>query len=140
MTSLQKRLAAKVLKVGVSRVWLDPAKRKDVEKAITRIDIKKLIKQHAVKTLPSKIPMPKPAKHRKHVGSRKGAKYSVVTRKQRWVRTVRPQRRTLTELAEAGQLDTASYKKMRLLVKGGMFRSKGHLKLYLEQHGLIKKK
>jgi hypothetical protein len=26
-----------------------------------------------------------------------------------------------------------------MLVKGGMFRSRSHLKIYLEQHGLLKK-
>ncbi|MBC7219095.1 MAG: 50S ribosomal protein L19e, partial [Hadesarchaea archaeon] len=41
----KKRLAAKILKVGVNRVWIDPSRLGDVSAAITREDIKRLIKQ-----------------------------------------------------------------------------------------------
>lgn len=140
MTSLQRRLAAKVLKVGQSKVWLDPTKTKDIEKAITRIDIKKLIKQGVIKALPGKVPKPVEKKKRKRsVGSKKGAKYAIVPAKRMWISTIRPLRRTLRELKASGQIDSTTYKRMRLLVKGGMFRSRSHLKLYLEQHDLLKK-
>ena len=139
MTSFQKRLAAKVLKVGMSKVWLDPKKMKDVDKAITRIDIKKLIKQGTIKRLPKKVFMLKEKKRRHGQGSRKGSPYARVTSKTRWIQTVRPLRHLLNELKVSNQIDHATYKKMRLLVKGGMFRSRSHLRLYLEQHGLLKK-
>ncbi len=140
MTSLQKRLAAKVLKVGMSKVWLDPAKREDIEKAVTKWDIRKLIKQSAIKALPEKLHMPKVRiKKRKGTGRRKGGKYSIVTRKRRWISTIRPLRELLKELKASSQIDNPTYKKMRLLAKGGMFRSRAHLRLYLEQHHLLKK-
>ncbi|TAL46674.1 50S ribosomal protein L19e [archaeon] len=139
MTSFQKRLAAKVMGVGVSKVWLDPVKMKDVEKAITRIDIKKLLKQGAIKKIPDKIPMPKKKRTRHGEGSRKGSPYARVTKKQRWVHTVRPMRRMLVELKDSEKIDHSTYRKMRMLVKGGMFRSRSHLKIYLEQHKLVKK-
>lgn len=140
MVSFQKKLAAKILKVGVSRVWLDPTKMKDIDKAITRIDVKKLIKQNAVKALPEKLKMRKEKRRRKGMGSRKGSKYSVWSKKRRWIHTVRPLRNMLSELKTSTQIDNPTYKKMRLMVKGGMFRSKHHLRIYLEQHDLLKVK
>ncbi len=41
--SSQKRMAAEVLDVGESRVWIDPDNLEDVEGAITKQDIRNLI-------------------------------------------------------------------------------------------------
>jgi len=46
--SLQKRLAAEILGVGESRVRVDPARISDVAQAITREDIKRLIREGAI--------------------------------------------------------------------------------------------
>jgi len=141
MSSLQKKLAAKILKVGESKVWLNPASTKDIEAAITKIDVRRLIKKGMIKTLPNKVRMPREkAKRKKGPGRRKGAKGAIVTSKQRWISTVRPLRRMLKELRATGQIDKQAYRKIYLLVKGGMFRSRSHLKIYLEQHDLLKKK
>jgi large subunit ribosomal protein L19e len=140
MVSLQKRLAAKVLKVGVYRVWLDPEKKEDVEKAITKWDIRKLIKRGIIKALPEKLRKSKKTKGKRGYGSRKGGKHSIVPRKRKWISTIRPLRRLLKELKLSGEIDNQTYKRMRLLAKGGMFRSRSHLKTYLEQHNLLKKK
>ena len=141
MSSLQKRLAAKILKVGESRIWLDPTRSKDIKAAITKADIRKLIQKKTIKTLPTKIKRPKEKKRKKRgSGSRKGKKYSIVPRKRKWISTVRPLRRMLKELRDSEQIDKATYRKLYLFVKGGMFRSRSHLRIYLEQHGIIKKK
>ena len=39
----QRRLAAEILKVGESRVWMDPDRTEEVEIAITREEIRRLI-------------------------------------------------------------------------------------------------
>lgn len=141
MSSLQKRLAAEILKVGESRVWLDPTKTKDIESAITKADIRRLIQKGYIKALPEKLKRPKEKiKKRRGPGSRKGSKFAKVPKKRRWIATVRPLRRMLRELKTSGQIDNRTYRKLYLLVKGGMFRSRAHLKIYLEQHGLLKKK
>ena len=140
MSSLQKRLAAKILKAGESRVWLDPKKMKEIEKAITRIDIKKLIKQKSIKAKPEKLhKRVLSSKLRRGPGSKKGSRYAKVSKKDRWISTVRPLRRMLKEMKTSQQIDNPTYKKMRSLVKGGMFRNRTHLKLYLEQHNLLRK-
>ncbi len=137
MGKLQKKLAAKILKKGKSKIWLDPSKIEDIEKAITKADIRRLIKKGFIKVRKNKVPKLK-EKGGKRV--KKGGKYSVVTAKRKWINTIRPIRRMLKELKETGQIDNRTYRKLYLLAKGGTFRSRSHLKIYLEQHGLLKKK
>ncbi len=36
----QKRVAADVLGIGVTRVWFNPEKKEDIKKAITKADIR----------------------------------------------------------------------------------------------------
>jgi ribosomal protein L19E len=47
-------LASEVLKVGKSRVWLDPEFEDQLSEAITREDIRNLIDQKAIKETPAK--------------------------------------------------------------------------------------
>ncbi|HDH91454.1 MAG TPA: 50S ribosomal protein L19e [Candidatus Aenigmarchaeota archaeon] len=143
MTKLdfQKRLAAKVLEVGESRVWLDPTKMEEIKKAVTKADIRNLIKKGYIKALPPKIKKPKEKrKRRRGPGSKKGKKHSIVSKKRKWIQTVRPLRRYLKELLEKDKISKETYKKFYRLVKGGMFRSRSHLRIYLEQRGLIREK
>jgi large subunit ribosomal protein L19e len=138
--TLQRRIAAKILKVGENRVWLDPSKTEEIKKAVTRADVKKLIEKKIIKALPEKLKKPKERKKRKRgPGSKKGGKYSKLGKKRRWIITIRPLRKMLKELRDSGQIDRKTYRKLYLMAKGGMFRSRAHLKTYLEQHGLLKK-
>ena len=50
----QKRIAADVLKVGSTRVFFDPARVKEIEEAITRGDIRKLLADLAIQAKPKK--------------------------------------------------------------------------------------
>ena len=50
--SSQRRLAANILNIGVNRVWIDPDRTDDVEIAITRQEIRKLIHDGVIKSLP----------------------------------------------------------------------------------------
>jgi len=138
MASLQKKLAAKILKVGVSRIWLDPSKKKEIEEAITKADVRKLIEKGFIKVLKEKIRKKEEKKRRRRgPGSRKGGKYAIVSKKRRWINTVRPLRRMLKELKESGKIDNTTYRKLRKLVKGGVFRSRSHLLIYLKQRGIL---
>ena len=137
MASLQKKLAAKILKVGVSRIWLDPSKKKEIEEAITKADVRKLIEKGFIKVLKEKIRRKEKKRRRRGPGSRKGGKYAIVSKKRRWINTVRPLRRMLKELKESGKIDNTTYRKLRKLVKGGVFRSRSHLLIYLKQRGIL---
>jgi large subunit ribosomal protein L19e len=139
MSSLQKKLAAQILKVGESRVWLDPSKQKDIEAAITKADVRKLIQKGYIKALPEKLHKPKERKRKRGPGSKKGAKGAILPEKRKWIQIVRPLREMLKELRDSGQIDNQAYRRLYKLVKGGMFRSRSHLRIYLEQRDLLKK-
>ena len=138
MHSIQKKLAAKIFKVGISRVWLDPTKKEEISKAITKADVRRLIKKGYIKKKPEKEKVKKKVKKRKGPGRRKGKATARLPKKRRWINTVRPLRRMAKELKDQGKIDNKTYRTIRRLIKGGMFRSRSHLKFYLEQHGLIK--
>ena len=139
MANLQKKMAAQILKVGKNRVWLDPKHTKDLDAAITKADVRKMILKGWVKALPEKIHRPKERRKRRGRGSRKGARYSIVNRKRRWISRVRPMRAMLQEMKAQQKIDNPTFKKLYGLVKGGMFRSRSHLRLYMEQNNLLKK-
>lgn len=131
-------MAAKILKVGKHRVWVDPTKIKEVESAVTKADIRRIIKKGYIKVLPEKIKKEKERKKRKGAGRRKGKKFAVFSKKERWILTVRALRKNLKEMKDEGKIDKRTYRKLYLMVKSGTFRSRSHLKTYLKQHGLIK--
>ena len=130
-----KRVAARILKVGKSKIWIDPTKLEEAQKAVTAADVRRLILKGIIKVKEDFLHWKK-EKEKKRV--RKGGKYSIVPRKRQWINRVRPLRRYLKELKEQGKIDNKTYRRLRNLVKGGFFRSVSHLKLYLQTHKLIK--
>lgn len=133
---LQKRIAADILKVGVNRVWINPEKINEVKNVITKAEIRRLINQGVIRALPEKMKKPKvEKKRRKGPGRRKGARKRG---KEDWMKTVRPLRRTIRELRDTGKITRSQYRRLYMLIKGGMFRSRAHLRLYLKQQGILK--
>jgi len=139
--TLQKRLAAKILKTSRSKIWIDPTRLKDAQVAITHADVRRLVSHGVIKKIPDKISRPKERrKRRRGPGSRKGSKYAKVGKKRRWINTVRPLRRMLRELKAEGSIDNRTYRRLYMLVKGGQFRNRSHMRIYLQQHGILKEK
>jgi large subunit ribosomal protein L19e len=141
----QRRLAAAVLSVGVNRVWIDPEGAEDVEAAITRQEIRKLINEGVIKALPEqKVSRgrarermaQKKAKRRRGPGRRKGAKYSVVSRKARWMSRIRAQRKKLRSLRERRVITVNTYRSLYMKAKGGEFRSIAELERYITENNL----
>lgn len=134
--NLQRKIAAKVLKCGENRVWIDPANVK-VKQAITRGDVRRFIKEGIIKKLPEK----KRAQHKyfrqQRRGSIKGAFGGRENKKVNWLKIVRPQRRLLKDLKTKNQLKPHAYRVVYKLVKGNFFRSKAHLMGYLKEKDLI---
>jgi large subunit ribosomal protein L19e len=140
--SLQRKLAADILKVGQSRIVMDPDHLEDIKNAITRGDMRKMISHGYIKVKPEKIKRPilQKKKRKKGPGSRKGSFGARVTKKERWISSVRPLRRMLKELRDEGKIDRRTYRKTYYLIKSGAFRSRSHLKLYLKQKGMLSEK
>jgi large subunit ribosomal protein L19e len=142
---LQKRLAAKIAKVGMDRVWVDPEKIENIESAITRDEVKKLIHEGVIKILPKKgissgrkkeIRKKKAKGKRKGPGSKKGAR---IDRKTIWIRRIRPIRAKLKELRDNRIITKSTYQKLFKMAKGGVFKSVSHLKEYIDTYKLARK-
>ncbi|HDD46393.1 MAG TPA: 50S ribosomal protein L19e [Candidatus Aenigmarchaeota archaeon] len=142
---MQKRLAAEIMKVGISRVRVE--NKKEVEEAITREDVKKLIEKGIIKKVQKKgtgrvhakaLLKQKKRGRRSGKGSRKGKKYSKITKKEQWMKSVRALRKLLKELRDKGKLEKKDYRMLYRKVKGGSFRSKKHLMMFIKDNELLK--
>ncbi len=144
-----RRLAATELKVGESRVWInpDPEVAGEIADAITHEDIRAQIEAGNIKALPKKgnsrarfrAKAEKRAYgHRKGPGHRKGAKGARTPHKELWMAKIRALRRRLRELREDGQIDRHTYRMLYRKSKGGEYRSKAHLNAYIKTKGLAR--
>jgi len=145
----QKRLAAKIMKVSKKRVKLDFTKSEEIKESITKGDIRGLIKDKIIKVKQKKGISRLRAKKRreqKKKGRQKGAgkkKSSInarIKKKRRWINKIRPQREFIRLLKNKEKIDNKTYRMLYLKAKGGFFRNKRHIKLYINEHDLIIKK
>ena len=145
---LQKRLAADILKCSEKRVQFDTDRLEDIKEAITKLDIRSLISDNTIKKKPEKgisrvrarkTLVQKRKGKRKGYGSKKGRKTARLPKKTAWIKKIRIQRQFLKELRDKKLISNADYHSLYSKSKGGFFRSKRHIKLYIEEHGLIKK-
>jgi large subunit ribosomal protein L19e len=145
--SNQRRLAASLLKCGEGRVWIDPASIEELADAVTRSDIRSAIKAGVIRA--KRIRGTSRGRARRYAeelakgrhqgpGSRRGSPLSRVTKKERWMRRIRPQRQLLAELRDTQKITPAAYRRFYRGAKGGMYRSRAHLLLNLRLAGVLK--
>ncbi len=145
----KKRLAAEILNTSPEKVRFSEGALEDIKKAISRSDIKGLIavgkitrkniSQHSRAGARARANQKRKGRQ-KGRGRRKGKKYSRLTQKDRWMSKIRVQRSFLKELKEKDYLSTVNYRELYNKSKGGFFRNKRHIKLYLTEHNLLEKK
>lgn len=144
----QRRMAQEVLKCGRDRVYFDPNKTEDISEAVTRSDIKGLVKNKIITKKQKKGVSRGRARHiaaqkakgkRKGPGSRKGGTYARFPKKRRWIQTIRPIRRKLREYRDGEYIDKATYRKFYLQAKGGMFRSVSHMETHMKMEKAFNK-
>ncbi len=149
MTNLrnQRRLASEILKVGENRVWIDPNRVDDVEAAITRDDIRKLIHEGVIKPLKEKGVSRARAKiiHKKRrlrrgAGSISGAAGARFSKKEAWMLRIRAIRKKLRELKMNKIISESTYRKLYVMAKSGRFSSTADLERYLKAHDLWRKR
>ena len=145
---LQKRLAGEMMKCSEKRVVFDTERLEDIKEAITKADIRRLILDKAIKEKPEKgisrfrarkIALQKRKGKRKGQGSKKGKKTARVPKKEAWIKKIRIQREFLKEIRDKELITKNDYHSLYMKSKGGFFRSKRHIKLYIEENKLIKK-
>ena len=141
----QRTLAASILKSGEKRVRLDPERMIEIKEAITRDDVKKLIKNGLIRAKQKigvsrgrarQILKQKRKGRRKGIGSRKGRAGARQNKKQHWVAKIRLQRNLFKELKDKRLISIPTYHQLREKSKGGFFRSPRHVKTYLTENGL----
>jgi large subunit ribosomal protein L19e len=142
----QKRLAASVMKVGRSRVRIDPDRGEEVATAVTRADIRKLVAGGVIRSVQKtgvsrgrgrKLDQQKAKGRRTGPGSRKGAANARTPRKDTWVGRIRALRDELRTLREKGAIDVAAYRDYYVRAKGGQFRSRAHMKAHMKTEGAL---
>ncbi|MBT7903555.1 50S ribosomal protein L19e [Candidatus Woesearchaeota archaeon] len=143
--TLQKKLAAIVLKCSKKKIWCDPEGIKEIKESITKDDVRKAISAGSIRAKPKrgisqgrtrKQKIQKSKGLRKGAGSRKGKPTSREPKKVSWMKKIRLQRLFIKELKTKGYLTPTNYRMLYLKTKGGFFRSKRHIKLYLDEHKL----
>jgi|SRR3989344_2609958 len=145
----QRRIAAQVLKVGAGKIWFDPDKLPEIREAITKSDIRSLIrfKTIRVKKIPEqskartrKLKLQKRKGNRQGQGSRKGRATARSPRKKIWMLKIRAQRALLRNFKEKKLITNDDFKDFMAKAKGGFFRNKRHIKIYLQEKGILREK
>jgi large subunit ribosomal protein L19e len=151
MTDLsgQRRLAAQILKIGKNRVWINPERMDDVEGAITREEVRKLIHEKIIDSLPQKgvsrarakvIRVKKLKGRRSGPGSLKGSATAKVTKKEAWMIKIRSLRRKLRDLKARKVITETTYTQYYRMAGSGRFESIAELERSLKAHDLWRKR
>ena len=141
-------MAAQILKCGENRVFIDPYLIEEVKLAITRNDIRNLIKEGIIQKKYKKG-ISKYRKNLNHerkkkgrgrgLGKRKGPKGARTPKKKAWMKRIRPQRRLLKKLRDRKQITTTNYRKLYKNAKGGMFASVAQLNRHIKEKELLRR-
>ena len=141
----QKRLAARILKCGVHRVWLNPSYVDQIANSVQADDIREFIEEGWIKAKPIKgtsrvrarLRLAQKRKgRRKGHGTRAGTANARNPRKNRWMRTIRSQRRVLKAFRADGTIEPSQYRRYYLKAKGGSYRSIAHMRSQMTVEGV----
>ncbi len=130
-----KRMAATIMGVGESKIWIDPTQMVKATEAMTRDDVRGLITQRIVRKRKdmghsrgaARILHAKKRVGRKSgPGKRTGTKKARSKPKEQWQSRVRALRQTLRETRNDKQFK-GNYAQLYRQVKGNHFRGKKHL-------------
>jgi large subunit ribosomal protein L19e len=145
----QRRLASQIMKVGRNRVWIDPQRMEDVESAITREDIRKLVHERVIASLPvqgisrgrAKVIQAKKRKgRRKGPGSKSGTPHATISKKEAWMIKIRSLRKRLRELKASRIITETNYRQLYMIAHSGRFTSRADMERYLKAHDMWRKR
>jgi large subunit ribosomal protein L19e len=151
MTNLtnQRRLASRIMKVGKNRVWINPQKIEDVESAITRAEVRKLVHEKVIAASPIQgvsrgrakvIQAKKRRGRRKGPGSKSGTPRAVITKKEAWMTKIRSLRRKLREWKANRTVTEGNYRDLYMIAGSGRFASIADMERYAKAHDMWRKR
>lgn len=132
-----KRVASELLNRGENAIRMRPDSMEEIGKAITRDDVRKLIKDGSIVALKPKhelYPRVVEEKRKRGKGKRKGS--ANARRGRTWEKKIRSQRLVLRRLKEINKIDNVMFKRYYLLIKGNAFPDKRSLLLHLSDDGI----
>ena len=150
MTNLnkQKILAGKVAGVGKDKIKIDSSMAEEIKEAITKEDIRSLIAEGAIEVVKD-VGISRHRARKRHIqrkkgrqrgqGKREGKVCARYPSKLKWMNKIRSIRVVLKELKTTGKVTLANYRDLYRKAKGGFFRDRGHLEIYLKQNKMVKK-
>lgn len=128
---LTKRAASSIMKRGVNSIRIADGALEDAKKAITKEDVRELIKSGKVYAIKEKRNLSLHGQElgeKRRAGRARGKGRRKGTMKARgglaYKKKVRGQRRILKALKKSGEIDNAMFKRYYALVKGGTFQTK----------------
>lgn len=140
---LTKRIAAELMNRGESAVRIKEGSVEDAKKAITREDVRTLIKNgslYAVKAKHNLSAYAKVLQEKRSKGRRRGPGRRKGSKKARGIleykKKIRGQRRVLQMLKTESTIDNIKFKKYYALVKGGNFINKVSLLNHIKNDGV----
>lgn len=120
----KKRLASKVLKVGVGRIVF-AGNLNEIKEAITRQDILDLYKMKAIKI--KDIKGRRKIKKRKHKRGEGKIKKRVNKKEREYINLTRKLRKNALVFLKTKKINKEQYRKIRKMIKSGSFKSKRHM-------------
>ncbi len=151
MTNLtnQRRLAAQILKVGKNRVWINPERIEDVESAITREEVRKLVHEKIIIATPiqgvsrgrAKVIQAKKRRGRRQgPGSKSGTPRAVISKKEAWMTKIRSLRRRLRDLKANRTITESNYRELYMIAGSGRFTSIADMERYAKARDMWRKR
>ncbi len=126
----KKELAARALKVGKERIMFVEARKNEIKEAITKQDIRDLNADGAIRV--KEISGRKKNAKKKTRRSTGQIKKKINTRKKDYVIMTRKLRAYVIEMKKQGLLNPEEVKEIRKGIRNKAFRSKAHLKDYIQ--------
>lgn len=133
-----KRLASEILGVGKNKIRIKPNETARLKSVFTREDIRALIRDRII-SVRKKVGFKILCKRkRKLAGSRRGTANARMPKKKKWMMNIRVQRKYLSDLVLEGNLDKKHKRYIYMKIKGGAFKGKRAMLLYLKENELYK--
>ena len=144
-----RRIASEILSVGQSKVRFKPDASGKIEEALTREDVRTLIKDRSIYAIaPRGVSRIRGRAKRSQMrkgrrfgsGSRKGTFGTRVGQKEHWIAKVRAQRKYLRMLVQGKKLPPGSSRKIYKMIKGNAFKGAKVMETYLKDNKFLTEK